>query len=362
MTTRAGLLGLAAGLLLSAVLHYPLYGYLPGLSLADWPPASPALALLLTLAGVLLLLVTGSLAAHWSRPANLWQCLSLGALAGGLASFIAFSSLGAAAAGSLSIGYVIRSAEGNNIPPSLFAETILRLTTQTPLAFWGMLLSGILLGALGSLPGLPPRGSARPLVLENHPMLALNASITVFLSSAFALALVFGLFSPLLQLLQARLHGTASLLTSPSPAIPSAPLLTALILYLASHLALALVVPHEARRATHRCAIDEVKMAACIGIFAPILLALALALLNLPLLLFPAVLLCLLLSALLLARLVAVLFTLILPRRLQLPPRPTAWKRPSLAPSPPHLGRGCSCSAWAAASSSPPPSTSAPPR
>ena len=93
-----------------------------------------------------------------------------------------------------------------------------------------------------------------------------------------------------------------------------------MLIYLISHAALALVTPHEARQADHRCGLDEVKMAAWVGIFVPPAMAVLLFLVNPSLALTPLVLSCLLVSAGLSVSLIMVLRTLIMPKRAQLPP------------------------------------------
>ena len=54
------------------------------------------------------------------------------------------------------------------------------------------------------------------------------------------------------------------------------PLAVSLLLLLISQFALTLVIPHEARQAEHRCGLDEVKMAAFVGIAAAPILVLVL--------------------------------------------------------------------------------------
>jgi hypothetical protein len=104
--------------------------------------------------------------------------------------------------------------------------------------------------------------------------------------------------------------------------IVNGPLTTAVLLYLAAHAALMLVTPHEARQADHQSGMDEVKMAAYVGIAAPLVLGVGLLFIQPQLVLRPAVFSSWLISLGMSARLVWVLRTLILPRRAQLPPPP----------------------------------------
>ena len=322
MTTRAGLIGLGTGLLLSGLLYYPLYHILPGFYIAGWPGGSRGFGMLLAVLGAALVAFGGCLAAHWGGAKQAWQRRWLGALAGGLAGILLFCSLGAAAAGALSLGFSLEQVGQTGIENRWIAETVLRSTAWTHETFWGLLLGGMLLGALGSL-WPAPAGLARYLTpWPRDPQMALNASITAMPASAFAVIIAAALFSPLPETIQKGLAGPLS--ADPQIALDW-PLTTALLLYLGSQLALALVTQHEARQVTHLCAIDEVKMAAYVGIFLPPVLLLALGLINWHLLLKPLVWCSLLLSLAMAAQQGMVLYKLILPRRAQMPPPADRW-------------------------------------
>jgi hypothetical protein len=226
---------------------------------------------------VALLLLCGSLAAHWSGAPQAGQRRWLGALAGGLATTILFCSLGAGAAGALGLGFSLYRLILYKSDIIEVAESVLQSIVFTYQIFWGLLLSGMLLGALGSL-WPAPRPLARWLKpWPRDPMMALNASIAAMPSAAIVVILAAAVFAPLPALLQTKLAGSVRFSLQ---AALDWPLATSLLLYLASQLALGLATQHEARQSTHICGLDEVKMAAYVGIFLPMVLAIILGLLD----------------------------------------------------------------------------------
>ncbi len=341
MLTRAGLVGLGTGIVVSGVLFYPLYAVWPGLYVEGWPAASRLLGILLVVPAVALLVLGGGRAAARSGAARPGPRIALGALAGGLAALVLFCTLGATAAAGLA-GLAPGPGPG---PMSEGAaqgwsalETSLRITGWTHAAFWSLTLSGMALGAVGAalqaaVSVLPQRAQRETILalagwhqLEGTgaagPQMALNTTITALPSTALAVILVVGLFSHLPELV----GKTGAAPTLSAQTLLDWPLGTALLLYLAAQLALTLVVPHEARQVKHRCAIDEVKMAAYVGIGVPLALALILGILNLPLVFTPPVLGSLLLSLGMLVRMIFVLFSLILPIWAQMPPPRDEWE------------------------------------
>jgi len=293
------------------VLCYPLYNVGPEvwLGAADWSGQSWAAAGILAALMVSLLVGSGGLAAAWSGAPQPWRRIGLGALAGWLAALTLFCSLGAATGGALGLGYGFRRLGAQGIAPWTVAETLWQITAWTHRLFWGLTLGGILLGALGGWRFAPATITRRtPPAGKADPMMALNVSLTALPAATLAVWLAVGLYSWL-----------TTRLSLPRPSLLHGPLTTALLLYLAAQLALLGATSHEARQATHRCGLDEVKMAAYVGVVTPVLLIAGLGWLNWPLLGTPLVLLCLLFSLGLLARQIRVLYTAILPRRAQLP-------------------------------------------
>jgi len=320
MTTRAGLAGLGTGILLIGLLFYPLYILLPGLFVEGWPGGSWVAGGILLAAGAALVVFGGCLGAHWSGVTARGKRAWLGALAGGLAATLLFCSLGAGAAGVLGLGLGFEQASPAGIDSHWTAESVLRITTWTHAAFWGLLLSGMLLGALGSLLR-PPAALARRLTpWPRDPQMGLNAAITAMPSSAVAVMLVAVLFSILPGMLRKGLEETGGTLSASPQMALDWPLTTTLLLYLGSQLALGLVTRHEALQVTHLCGIDEVKMAAYVGIAVPLLVTLVLGLVDWHLLFKPLVIAGLLLSLGMAAWQVMVLSKLILPRRAQMEP------------------------------------------
>ena len=60
MRARVYLVGPGGGVLVTSVLYYPLYLYLPGTFVKDWPSAPGGLAIALTGVGVVLMLFTAA--------------------------------------------------------------------------------------------------------------------------------------------------------------------------------------------------------------------------------------------------------------------------------------------------------------
>ncbi len=325
MTTRAGILGVGTGGMLLVALFYPLYLKLPGQYVRGWPPGSVLISAGAVATALVLTVLGGWWAARWSNAVSGIQCVGLGALAGGVAAFLAFCGLGAAAAGTLSSSVVLQSepalVQNTVAGKAVFLETVSRNVIWTQLMFWGMMSAGILLGAVGGRLNTPRSISSPSPYNTAHPQMALNVSITAVPATVLTVIVAATLFLRLSDVLQkmAAAHGIP-----PASALLNIqwPLTTAVLLYLAAHAALTLVTPHEARQARHRCGMDEVKMAAYVGIAAPFALGAGVLLVHAPLMLRPAVGGSWLISLGMSARLIWVLRTLILPKRAQLPAPP----------------------------------------
>lgn len=319
MTTRAGLVGLGAGLLLSAALFYPLYFVWPGLcfSAAGWRGHSWAAAGVLAAAAAILVVFSGGLAAAWSGAARPQQRVWLGALAGGMMALTLFCSLGAAAGGVMGLGYGLRNPGSWGLASWPAPEIMVQMTVWTHRIFWGLALGGTLLGALGGWRFAPASVLRRAAPAgKNDPMMALNVSITAMPAAALAVILAVGLFSRLSGLLPGP----------PLPPVLNWPLTTSLLLYLAAQLALMCATAHEAGQADHRCGMDEIKVAAYVGSLTPVLLIALLGLLDLSLLFTPFVLICLLISLSMTARQMVILYSVILPRRARMPAPRDPWE------------------------------------
>ena len=291
MTTRAGFIGLLTGLAATFLLVYPLAIARPT---GGWPWGW-------MIAAAVLILTGGWLAGRRSGSVSPARCAALGGLAGGLAGALVFCLLGAAAAGLAGVN-------------SLSVAAVIRLTQATFLACF---LAGLGLGALGGWLACPRLRAAQVETFDKtEPQMALNAAITAVCSSIVAAALAAAVFS--------RLAAAAG---QPGGAILDLPLAVALLLVLLSQLALTLVVPHEAHQAQHLCGMDEVKMAAYVGIGAAPVLALLLLLLRAELFREPLVVIALLVCAGLSLKSLQTLFLVILPGRAAFPaPQPGSQK------------------------------------
>jgi hypothetical protein len=250
MTTKTGLTGVIAGLIASFItnLVFAVSGSLTGLFTSLILTA----LLFLILAGV-----AGFVAVRWSKAAQPGRCIALGCLAGILDGTILFCLWGAAMAGSTYLSTLSR------------ADLIPVIVNQTMDTFLVLFISGGLAGGIGGWLASSHNWTTLDKFDMADPQLAMNASITALPASIVAAGVAAAVF-PRLALLTgyaAGLPGQSSVLAADKP------LGAALFVVLVSHLAVTLVVPHETRQAQHLCGMDEVKMAAFVGIGAAPLLA-----------------------------------------------------------------------------------------
>lgn len=256
MTTRAGATGLLTGGIISILLYL-----LMGTAHFLWSGMA-AVALLMGCGGWL--------AARWSGAGRPWRCAVLGATAGGLAGTIVFCLWGAAAAGSFGIVPLIPQGAASCANGQAWKiDTVVR---QTMDLFLLLFVGGCGLGALGG--GLECTGWRRHAERFNKadPQMAMNVSITAVAASVFVAAVAAAVF-PCLAEIVGRQTGCVS-------SIAELPLAAALLLVVISQFALTLIIPHEARQAEHRGGMDEVKMAAFVGIAVAPALALLLLLVD----------------------------------------------------------------------------------
>lgn len=253
----------------------------------------------------------GWIAVRWSRSVQPWRRAVLGALSGALAGTVVFCLWGAAAAGAAKWALSeVRVIDGMIAQVEIINAVIL----QTMEAFCVLFLGGGMLGALGGWAAAPPRWAGQADKFDREaPQMAMNASITAVPASVFAAALAAAIFPHVFDIAGTSgikvFQGNFGLL----------PLGVALLLVLVSHLALTLVVPHEARQAEHRCGTDEVKMAAFVGIAAAPVLVLLLALIDAQLFQNPIIDAALLASVVMSAGNVYSLVRIVLPRRASFP-------------------------------------------
>jgi signal transduction histidine kinase len=149
------LVGLGGGLALIAALFYPLYVLLPSDYVAGWLGGSQVLGLVLEIVASLLAVTTGYLAARWARPGSRQVSALFGALAGSVAGIVFFLGIGAAAAGLVGSGALLRHGLVPVADEGALAQLVIAATVGTVwwthTVFWATLLAGIGLGAVGGL-------------------------------------------------------------------------------------------------------------------------------------------------------------------------------------------------------------------
>jgi len=316
MTTRAGSAGLLTGLI-TTILIYSLFTTWPDAYLHGWPISAGIVAAL----SVLSVMGGGFLGARWSRSSHPGRCAALGGLAGGLAGTAVFCWWGAAAAGFDRTVFPFFPVINETICQHTQFEIINTIykTLGTFLAFF---LCGSGFGALGGWLACHRQRIQGDVFDRSGPQMALNVSITAVPASIIATALAAAIFSRLANIIdrqasQSMCGGT----------IMDMPMAVSLLLVLTSHLALTLVIPHEAQQAEHQCGLDEVKMAAYVGIGASPVLILLLGLINPDSFSSPLVITALLISTVMSLKSLHTLFKLILPRRASFPPPQDGWQK-----------------------------------
>lgn len=149
------LVGLAGGLALIATLFYPLYVLLPGDYIAGWMTGSQLLGLTLEIIAAPMAIAIGFLAARWVKPDSRQTGALFGALAGGVAAIVLYLGIGAAAAGVVGSGELLRHGlvpvESEDILARITVKTTIGVVWWSHIAFWAVLLTGIGLGAVGGL-------------------------------------------------------------------------------------------------------------------------------------------------------------------------------------------------------------------
>ena len=316
MTTRAGWVGILTGLVLT-ILFYLLFMIQSDAFLQGWQTGSIAIAIasMLTMSG-------GFLAGRQSGSVHPGRCSTLGALTGGLSGVIVFCLWGAAMAGLTGSLPSVSRMTAETIGQQVQAETIAAIIRQTLGMFLILFLSGIGLGAIGGRLACPHQQNRADVFDKAAPQMALNVSITAVPASLVAAALSIAIFSHLADSVGEQMGKTIY-----DRAIMDMPLTVSLLLVLISHFALMSVIPHEAQQAEHLCGMDEVKMAAYVGIGAAPALILLLFLIHVSLFSNPLVLLALTVSIGMSLKSLHALLKLVLPRRASFPSRQEGWQK-----------------------------------
>jgi hypothetical protein len=262
MSTRAGAIGLLTGLI-ATILIFVLYAVQPTAFLGT-SSVDSAIVVWIAVVIIVLLITGGSwCAVRRSGSVKHWRCTTLGALAGALAGTVIFCLWGAAAAGQAGWFLPENSVMGVTVSRIELIDAVIK---RTQAAFLMLFLGGAGLGALGGWFACPRQSNREDSFDKKDPQMVLNASITAVPASMLAVAAAAAVFKHLPE--------------GVSETAANLPLFTALLLVMISHLALTLVVPHETGHATHRCGMDEIKMASYVGIVTGPVLLLVLILAN----------------------------------------------------------------------------------
>ena len=307
MTTRAGFAGIFTGLL-STLIIFPLFIAQPDPFLQKVSEGATGFQWIAALVLAFLMMTGGFWAGRLSGPAQTWRRMALGGLTGGLAGAIIFCLWGAATAGS---ARWILPINITSVPQDKVIDAII---LQMMGLFLALCLGGGAIGALGGWLSRHYQNDQEEIFDKIEPQMAMNAAITAVPASIVATALAAYIFSRFSNLL-ADQTGLAIL----DGSVVTLPLAVSLLLVLASHLVLTLVIPHEAQQAEHRCGLEEVKMAAYVGIGAAPLLALFISLAYPEALINPLVLVALLVSSSMSLKSLQNLKTVVLPRRASFP-------------------------------------------
>jgi hypothetical protein len=306
MTTRAGFTGLISGLIATLII-YPFFMASPVMFMSGDLEVSTGIV---SAAAIVVILIFGSgwFAVRWSGAAHPGRCAALGGLAGGLAGSVEFCLWGAGLAFWTSLFHHAKTPQ---------IEIISDSVRQIMGIFLVLFFSGSGLGALGGWFFSRRLPNRTEIFDKTEPQMALNASITALPASIVAAAMAGAIFSRLADYLGSQMGQTGF-----DGRNLETPLVVSLLLVLVSHIALTLVVPHEARQAEHLCGMDEVKMGAYVGIGAAPLLILLLFLVDAPSFSNPLVMVSILVSAGLSLISFRTLNRLILPGRTAFPAPP----------------------------------------
>lgn len=179
MSKRIFLIALLGGLLSVAAAYYPLYRWLPGQFVADWPAANERLALTGLALTLVLWLLTGAFAARQSGTRSRLAAVGAGALAGLIAAWLVEIALGGAAAGvwgsRLMLRHGIHATRDEAEFLFLLAHGVSSIAWGVYLSIWALGGLGALLGALGGWAAGP---GGKPAPAENAFWLMVSSLVT----------------------------------------------------------------------------------------------------------------------------------------------------------------------------------------
>ncbi|MEM7332354.1 MAG: sensor histidine kinase [Chloroflexota bacterium] len=235
---RFSLVGIGGGLLLSALLFYPLYIYLPGLYVAGWEGGTAVISTVLAVLAIPLLISIGTFTAK-QLPA---QTRLQQAIAGGIGAYISFTIFIFLLGGSSVIVYGARSlfehglveAQSETIFIYQLIEGVLGVVWGWFPAFWVGTVTSLLLGAIGGLLSSQTNSSQPQKLSEQSRFTILTSMTTLPISSLFTIVVslaVFPLLDSQIVIASEEVMEAGFLLTYPLAGITSWPIITVFTIY-----------------------------------------------------------------------------------------------------------------------------------
>ncbi|MCC6297909.1 MAG: hypothetical protein IT314_01335 [Anaerolineales bacterium] len=222
-------IGIIAGILLAAVLQYPLQTYLPGAVVKELPQGQVSLAWALTAAGLLLILAAGAVAARMSGAADRKGAALAGTVAGLMSALIAEIAVGGAAAGVWGsreiLAFGLNPTQDDLQFTKMLADAVISTLLWTYASIWIALLAGAGLGALG---GFVAGNGGAP--AKENPELIPTLSAVGILTSALALVVAFAIFPILANSVQKTFAEMGQAASLSSEALSAVPIVTTYLL------------------------------------------------------------------------------------------------------------------------------------
>lgn len=201
MNARPYGIGVIGGVLLAAVFHYPLAVYLPGRVVAEMPQGQASFAWALTVAGVLLIPLTGAVAARFSGTSDRKGAAIAGTIAGLTAALFAEVAVGGAAAGVWGnrelLAFGLNPTRDDTQLIELLSNAVVSSLLWTYASIWIALVGGAGLGALGGV--FAGHGKTR---VQENLLLRSNLIVSGALASTLALVVAFFVFPMLADSIQ----------------------------------------------------------------------------------------------------------------------------------------------------------------
>ncbi len=229
------LVGLMGGIVLIALLYYPLYVLLPGAYLNDWQQGSSVVGIVCQAAAALTAVGIGHLAARWALVSTRRGATIMGACAGGIASLVLYAGLTNTAAGVIGSATLVRygalPALNEQHFMQLVFDPVVGIIWSTYSLLWLQCFLGVGLGALGGLLSPPDHQSAVGRDMRELLRVPLLCMAVVSALSLLGTGLIFQLLEDSLQRVAVDygFRVSSSLLNG----ISAWPIMTAMAVYLA---------------------------------------------------------------------------------------------------------------------------------